>query len=1016
MPRFIKLTLIALLSIGIIFIAVIAGVILSLDLNDHETRQRVLTEIEEQTGRKITVTGPINFSLYPWLGLELQGLAISNADGFGDAPFVRGDAVSLRIKALPLLKKQYEFDTLRLHGVEINLAKNSVGLTNWADLGGERGDDAPPSAKKPLHLAAVILGGVDIKNARLTWHDQTTGRMVKITDLNMQTSALSYSEPVDIGMDLKLETNQPQTIANVKMHGTATYNRDTETYKFHPLTVAATLVGDAVPNGKADATLVTGIAFNPREDMISMDNLTLDALGTQVNATLHSSEFKSGKFQGQFAVIGDDLATLLKLVGMASPAKRVATLNDRSFELTAEFHAETASGDLAVSTLHGRMLGATIEGQLDAHHLKTTTPSFSGNLQASAPDLPLLIQLAGQFQRGGKHLNYYGERLSRLSNKQFELATQFGIDLDRGDIDLPSLSIKALGLALTGKLAAQNFSDKRGQIDGQFSLQGNNMAELLSAMEQRMPPLIGQLGGISADIKILGEKGRFTLDPLVFKAMIINPAIPAGSVPITLTATPKVVLGTPTTLMVDDLRLDGLGMEMHAKINADFSNQPRVTGELRVNEFDLRKLIAGLNRKPPLTANETALQKVAMQTNFATSANDLQLKDIALVLDDTIVKGEFLLEQFNRPNIRFNFSANNINVDHYLPPNPKKNEVKIAQSKKRSKAAGLPLDLLRKLNVVGNLQLDKLIISDIILNKIMLGIDAKEGLLKLDPITADLYGGNHQGTISLDASAQSAVLEQTMQLNGVELEPLLRDLQQSPKSPLAGTANITTQLSARGADLTTFQKGLNGKAELHLTQGVLRGIDIGNALKQAELIIESKRFGEFEEGGETPFEEVTGSLNILDGVVKTTELVLAAPGFEINGGVNQKNTLVDLSNNHIDYDLSIVATEQSVTRGEEHYNIGGYQIPIKCRGTLENIASACKPDFAKLLSDVAKKAVVEKIGDKIGIDLSGKRRLSKKDGAEEMTDDKEPSETPQKKGSLDQLKEKAIEGFLDKIF
>ncbi|MCK5667857.1 MAG: hypothetical protein KAI15_02135, partial [Gammaproteobacteria bacterium] len=81
-----------------------------------------------------------------------------------------------------------------------------------------------------------------------------------------------------------------------------------------------------------------------------------------------------------------------------------------------------------------------------------------------------------------------------------------------------------------------------------------------------------------------------------------------------------------------------------------------------------------------------------------------------------------------------------------------------------------------------------------------------------------------------------------------------------------------------------------------------------------------------------------------------------------------------LRNNSIKYDLSVAVVEGGATRGQENYNIGGYAIPIRCRGSLDDLASACKPDYGKLLGVAVQKGALDKLGESIGIDLSGQKK------------------------------------------
>ena len=258
-------------------------------------------------------------------------MTLGNAKGFGDAPFFHADAMALRIKIMPLLKKQYELDTLRLHGVEVNLAKNKEGVSNWDDLIGEK--DADAKKQEPIQLAAVILGGVDIKNTRLSWVDQTSGQTFRISDLNMSTGELIFGEPIDIKMNLKAESSQPAIKTDLQMQGTASYDLDAEIYAFNPIEVTAKLTGKNIPGGKANLKFNTGVVFNLKEDTMSVNDLTLSVLGMLVKAQLNVSKLKSGKptAEGELSVSGDDLARLFKVAGIEPLASTLARLKDGSF-------------------------------------------------------------------------------------------------------------------------------------------------------------------------------------------------------------------------------------------------------------------------------------------------------------------------------------------------------------------------------------------------------------------------------------------------------------------------------------------------------------------------------------------------------------------------------------------------------------------------------------------------------------------------------------------------------------
>ena len=285
MGKFIKLLFGMTMLLGLLLGVVVLGAVLYFDPNDH--KDRIIAKVEEETGRKFKLEGDIKLSYYPWLGLEVEGVTLGNAEGFGDAPFFHADAVALRIKTMPLLKKQYELDTLRLHGVEVNLTRNHEGVSNWDDLVAEK--DADAKKQEPIQLAAVILGGVDIKDAHFIWVDQASGQTFRISDLNMSIGELRFGEPIDIKMNLKAESSQPAIKTDLRMQGTVSYNLDAETYAFNPIEVTAKLTGKNVPSGKADLKFNTGVVLNLKEETASVNELTLSVLGMLAKAQLNLS-------------------------------------------------------------------------------------------------------------------------------------------------------------------------------------------------------------------------------------------------------------------------------------------------------------------------------------------------------------------------------------------------------------------------------------------------------------------------------------------------------------------------------------------------------------------------------------------------------------------------------------------------------------------------------------------------------------------------------------------------------
>ncbi|MEE9551601.1 MAG: AsmA family protein, partial [Gammaproteobacteria bacterium] len=481
--------------------------------------------------------------------------------------------------------------------------------------------------------------------------------------------------------------------------------------------------------------------------------------------------------------------------------------------------------------------------------------------------------------------------------------------------------------------------------------------------------------------------------------------IPNSPVDMTLSADTSANLDKQT-LTVTKLALKGLGLNVAGNINASkIFDKPSFTGDLDIAGFNLRQFATQLNQTLPKTADKKVLSKVALKTGFSGSTSSLSLKDLAIQLDNTKLKGNLSVAHFTQPDIKFEIGIDSINADRYLPPE-KKSTKKKAPVTPETAASGaateLPIETLRTLKIKGDLLIGKLIVSNVRLNNVQLSVRAKEGDIRLDPIAADLYEGKYKGAVMLDAKGKIPHLKYNTQLTGVQLEPLLKDYTQQPKGQVVGVANISGQLNASGANVDQLKRTLSGTAKLHVKDGILRGIDVRKTIEQAEVVIENKQIpGNVVQGGETPFEKLTGTLNIKNGVVNNNDLQLISPGFNVRGGVSKVTMLANLNNYKIKYNLKVAVDESRTTRGDKSYNIGGYKIPIKCRGLLTDISSACKPDYGGILKIALKKGLLEKLFDK--------KETSTQQPT--TTTEQPAQETPTKKSGKDLLKD-VLEGVI----
>ncbi|MFN2358462.1 MAG: hypothetical protein ABR534_12065, partial [Desulfotignum sp.] len=123
-----------------------------------------------------------------------------------------------------------------------------------------------------------------------------------------------------------------------------------------------------------------------------------------------------------------------------------------------------------------------------------------------------------------------------------------------------------------------------------------------------------------------------------------------------------------------------------------------------------------------------------------------RLTGLAAVLDDSQMNGNLAVQDFSNPDITCDLAIDKINVDRYMPQTPegrggKKQPVRPVTPETAAAAAAvqLPVELLRALQLKAVLAIEDLVVSGAKLSKVRVQVNAKDGILTKDPLSANLY-------------------------------------------------------------------------------------------------------------------------------------------------------------------------------------------------------------------------------------------------------------------------------------
>ena len=484
------------------------------------------------------------------------------------------------------------------------------------------------------------------------------------------------------------------------------------------------------------------------------------------------------------------------------------------------------------------------------------------------------------------------------------------------------------------------------QVSGRVDIAGN---------------VLFDLAGPSADIE--GFSLRFNGS---------GAGLPGGKAELVLTSKLAVDMASGTA-SIDGMEFSAYGVKALGSFAATNLNaSPAVSGTLEVPSFDATAVMGAMGIEAPKVSDPAVLKRVGMKTRVEATTSSAALREFSAELDDSKLSGEVRVADFAKQALRFDLALDGINVDRYLPPTDPASSKSAESGKKDASADSEQIvdpAMLRGLDIIGKFKIGKLVASGMTVTDISIDVNAQNGVVRVSPLSAALYEGRYAGNITLDGRGQALAVSLDESLKGVQVGPLLRDLS-GAEERLTGNTNLTAKLQLRGNDLNSMKRTLGGNVDFSFLNGAVKGINIAQYLRQAQARMTGKPAPQSNEPNQTDFSQLTGTVQIANGVARNEDLDVRSPLLRV-GGKGSAN----IPEETIDYTVraSVVAS-LSGQGGEGLDNLKGVTVPIKVSGTFSNPSFGL--DLGNLMSDAVKQQAQEKlkgaVQDKLSPELKEK--------------------------------------------
>tara|TARA_R110002049_G_scaffold252264_1_gene427256 strand:+ start:390413 stop:392254 length:1842 start_codon:yes stop_codon:yes gene_type:complete len=437
--------------------------------------------------------------------------------------------------------------------------------------------------------------------------------------------------------------------------------------------------------------------------------------------------------------------------------------------------------------------------------------------------------------------------------------------------------------------------------------------------------------------------------------------------------------GNKITLNPIELKTGSVGSGKPSKISAQLGleqTNPPLIAEVDLNTnarlnistavYQLADLVLSVNAKGDTLPNGELNLQVKSDVEANLKSESLKLDPVDISLADVLLDGSLSVKSFSRPNIKFALHSDEIDLAKLIPASDSSAASSNANSEAQADTDAkieLPVDMLRSLKIDGSLKVGKLLASGLTMTDISANINGNGGVIKLNPLTMNLYQGVYTGSAGLNVSEKTPKYSASSDLKNLAIAGLMEDLSEDGKSIIRGKTEMAFNVTTSGDRPSILTKRLNGNASFKAADGALQSEKLAQNVERVIAFLkgrEPKPAGE-----ELVFDSLAGTFNIQNGVAKNDDLKLITPLIYVDGKGD-----IDIGESDLDYVMAVGVSDEP----------GKAAIPITIKGPFDKPKYGV--DFKAALSEKQKQVVEEKkeeikekindkVKDKLGDKLKG---------------------------------------------
>ncbi len=872
---------------AVIVLLVVVMLLLPHLIDVNQYRGQIQTELQNRLSRPVKL-GAMSLAVFP-LRVQVQDVTIGEDPRYkSNLPFADVGELDISVKLFPLLSKTIAIESLTLKRPKIELIKDQAGVWNFASLGQAPAVPVTTTAPVPAQTPAQAKPSAPAQAPAASG-----GSSFALDELKIADGQVAVTD---------FQKHQPR-----------------EVYDHIDLTLK-----DYAPNQPFSIDLTAHVPGKGAE------TLSLSGKGGPIN----QEQMLSTPFDGKLKLNEVSLAGAQKFLNNAALEGTDAMLSG-STDLTNSGGKMSAKGSLKINdaVIHNVQVGYPITADFNVtDDLKNDVIQIGkGDVKLGSTQLTLTGTLNTHAATTVADVNVSASDAS--IEDAARLAAAFGVAF--------SPNAKITG-KLTANVHAQGPTDKlvlNGTVNGHnLEVTGKDIPQAVkvAALDLNMTP---------QDIRsnpFTVTSGATTLTGQMSIAQYTTPSPTVDATFKTVNAKLDELLNIAKAYGINAVDgMNGTGavtIDVHAVGPIKNTDAMTFTGTGAIQNASLKT--------PTLT------QPVNVRNaNLQFTQNSVNLTNLAASVGSTNASGNLSIADFQAPRLTFALAADKINVTELqklmVPAKPapaKKADASWSLVPSAEAAPAPQPSFLDTATGTGTITVGSLVYDRTTLTNVHSNVNLNHGVVQLNPLTASVFGGQINGSITADLRHETSSFAVNAKLNGADANQLLTAVANT-KDTVYGTLNATMNQTFSTPASGDVTQTLNGPFAFTLTNGKLAKLDLLNELG---------KIGKFGGGGKgyTAISSMSGTFDVSNGAANTNNLKAA-----LDVGTMDATGTINLVNEALAMHLTAVLNK-GFSQSVGGTGVGGYLntalankngelvLPVIIGGTMSHPSVA--PDVQKI--------------------------------------------------------------------